>query len=87
MKIFRPVSNQSSPSRRAVHSILVRLPKPPLSPDNLRSMQVDNLTDGARNYPGWNPKSLESVAPGYLAKVKVKSRLDGFRSHAGRAGN
>ena len=67
--------------------ILSLLPNPPLSPDNLRSMQVDNLTDGARNYPGWNPKSLESIAPGYLAKVKVKSRLDGFRSHAGRAGN
>ncbi len=67
--------------------ILSLLPNPPLSPDNLRSMQIDNLTDGARNYPGWNPKSLESVAPGYLAKVKVKSRLDGFRSHAGRAGN
>jgi len=67
--------------------ILSLLPNPPLSPDNLRSMQIDNLTDGARNYPGWNPKSLESIAPGYLARIKVKSRLDGYRSHAGRAGN
>ena len=67
--------------------ILSLLPNPPLSPDNLRSMQVDNLTDGARNYPDWNPKSLESIAPAYLSKVKVKRRLDGFRRHAGRAGS
>lgn len=67
--------------------ILSLLPNPPLSPDNLRSMQVDNLTDGARNYPGWDPKPLESIAPTYLGKVKIKSRLDGFRSHAGRAGS
>ena len=67
--------------------ILSLLPNPPLSPDNLRSMQVDNLTDGARNYPDWNPKPLESIAPSYLSKVKVKRRLDGFRRHAGRAGS
>ena len=67
--------------------ILSLLPNPPLSPDNLRSMQVDNLTDGARNYPDWNPKPLESIAPSYLSKVKVKRRLDGFRRHAGRTGS
>jgi hypothetical protein len=43
------------------------LPKPPLSPDNLRSMEVDSVTDGSHNYPGWQPKALEAVAPTYLS--------------------
>lgn len=83
----RVVINLGSGLAAVQARVLSLLPNPPLSPDNLRSMQVDNLTDGARNYPDWNPKPLESIAPGYLAKVKVKSRLDSFRSHAGRAGN
>lgn len=60
------------------------LPNPPMSPDNLRSMEVDSVTDGTHNYPGWQPQSLESVAPGYLARIKPKMRLDGYRYHAGR---
>ena len=83
----RTVINLGSGLAAVQARVLSLLPNPPLSPDNLRSMQIDNLTDGARNYPGWNPKSLESIAPGYLARIKVKSRLDGYRSHAGRAGN
>ena len=84
----RPANQRGAARLAAVQArVLSLLPNPPLSPDNLRSMQIDNLTDGARNYPDWNPKSLESIAPGYFAKVKVKTRLDGFRRHAGRAGN
>jgi NADH dehydrogenase len=64
--------------------LLWLLPNPPLSPDNLRSMYVDSVTDGGRNYPGWQPKSLESVAPAYLAAIKPKMRLDGYRLRAGR---
>jgi NADH dehydrogenase len=60
------------------------LPNPPLSPDNLRSMAVDSVTDGQHNYPGWQPASLESVAPTYLTAVKPKMRLDGYRYRAGR---
>ncbi len=61
------------------------LPNPPMSPDNLRSMQLDNLTDGRHNYPGWQPKSLEAVAPGYLsALVRPHMRLDKYRCRAGR---
>lgn len=60
------------------------LPNPPMTPDNLRSMQVDSVTDGRCNYPGWRPQSLEGVAPGYLAKVKPKLQLDGYRCRAGR---
>ena len=64
--------------------LLWLLPNPPLSPDNLRSMTVDSVTDGAHNYPGWQPMPLEGVAPGYLAAIKPKLRLYAYRFHAGR---
>jgi NADH dehydrogenase len=64
--------------------ILSLLPNPPMSPDNLRSMQVDSVTDGRHNYPGWQPQSLEAVAPGYLSAVSLRRRLDGYRCRAGR---
>ena len=60
------------------------LPNPPMSPDNLRSMQLDNLTDGHHNYPGWQPQSLEAVAPGYLSALRPNLRLDKYRCRAGR---
>lgn len=60
------------------------LPNPPMSPDNLRSMQLDNLTDGNHNYPGWQPMSLEAVAPGYLSALRPNLRLDKYRCRAGR---
>jgi len=65
--------------------ILGLLPNPPMSTDNLRSMQVDNITDGRRNYPGWKPRPLEAVAPNYLSAIRLKRRLDGYRGHAGRS--
>lgn len=65
--------------------ILWLLPDPPLSPDNLRSMDVDNVASAdGRTYPGWNPTPLEAVAPTYLGKVAPKSKLDDFRFNAGR---
>lgn len=65
--------------------ILWLLPNPPLSPDNLRSMDADNVAsvDGLI-YPGWNPTPLEAVAPTYLGKVSPKAKLDDFRYLAGR---
>ena len=66
-------------------SVLGLLPKPPISPDNLRSMQVDNVSDGAHNYPGWNPQRLEAVAPAYLSAIRLRQRLDGYRCRAGRS--
>jgi uncharacterized protein YbjT (DUF2867 family) len=61
------------------------LPKPPLSPDNLRSMEVDSVTDGAHDYPGWQPKALEAVAPGYLSPAEIPQlRFDRYRFRAGR---
>ena len=66
-------------------SVLGLLPKPPLSPDNLRSLQVDNVSDGAHDTPGWNPQRLEAVAPAYLAAIRLRQRLDGYRCRAGRS--
>jgi NADH dehydrogenase len=64
--------------------LLWLLPNPPMSPDNLRSMDVPSITDGTHNYPGWQPMTLESVAPTYLSTVKPKMRLDTYRFRAGR---
>lgn len=60
-------------------------PKPILSPDNLRSMQVDNVCKpGCHPYPGWQPTALEAIAPTYIAHNTPKGRMDGFRFRAGR---
>ena len=64
--------------------VLSLLPNPPLTPDNLRSMQVDSVSDGRHNYPNWQPHPLEAVAPGYLAPLRLKRRLGGYRCRAGR---
>lgn len=61
------------------------LPGSLLTRDNLASMQVDNVCDGA--FPvrfGVIPATLESVAPDYLAPQAQHSRFDLFRAHGGR---
>jgi len=55
-----------------------------MTPDTLRMMQVDSVTDGRCNYPDWQPRALEAVAPTYLSPVKLSRRLDAYRSRAGR---
>lgn len=65
--------------------LLWLLPKPPMSPDNLRSMEVDSVTNGSLNYPGWQATALEAVAPSYLSpKELMQCRLDRYRFRAGR---
>lgn len=60
-------------------------PKPLMSPDNLRSMQKDNVcAPGCNTYPVWHPTALEAVAPTYIAHNTPKGRLDFFRHRAGR---
>lgn len=60
-------------------------PNPMLSPDNLRSMEVDSVLDaGSKAFPGWKPTALESIAPSYVAGNTPKGRLDSFRFRAGR---
>ena len=59
-------------------------PKPLMSPDNLRSMEVDSVAPDAKMPYGIIPKAVEAVGPTYLLGVAVKRRLDGFRLKAGR---
>ena len=60
-------------------------PQPKMSPDNLRSMQVDSVCEGSCNLPAnWKPTALEAIAPTYVAQNTPKGKLDGFRYRAGR---
>lgn len=60
-------------------------PNPLMSPDNLRSMQVDSVCDGDCRLPaGWQPTAVEAVAPTYIAHRTPKGKLDSFRFRAGR---
>ena len=60
-------------------------PKPLMSPDNLRSMEVDSVADANSRTPAnWKPTALEAVAPTYIALNTPKGKLDSFRFHAGR---
>jgi uncharacterized protein YbjT (DUF2867 family) len=81
----RPVVKLPDALARLQAGVLGLLPNPPLSPDNLLSMQLDNTTDGHRNYPGWNPLRLEAVAPEYLSALSLRLRLDSYRCRAGRS--
>ena len=60
-------------------------PNPLMSPDNLRSMQVDSVAGpDSRTPAGWQPTALEAVAPSYIALNTPKGKLDRFRFRAGR---
>ncbi len=60
-------------------------PNPLMSPDNLRSMQVDSVAGPDGRAPaGWQPTALEAVAPSYIALNTPKGKLDRFRFRAGR---
>jgi uncharacterized protein YbjT (DUF2867 family) len=60
-------------------------PNPLMSPDNLRSMQVDSVAGpGSRQPAGWKPAALEAIAPSYIAHNTPKGKLDSFRYRAGR---
>lgn len=80
----RPIVDLPNGPANLLARIMGLLPNPPMSPDNLRSMEKDNVTDGLRNYPGWQPRSLEAAAPGYLSAVRPKMRYDNYRCRAGR---
>ena len=60
-------------------------PKPMMSPDNLRSLQVDSVcSTDCRVPPAWKPVALETVAPTYIAERVPRRRLDRYRFRAGR---
>ena len=61
------------------------LPSPPMTRDNLASMQVDNVCEAG--FParfGVVPAALEAIAPAYIAPAAQRSRFDAFRAHGGR---
>ena len=61
-------------------------PKPLMSPDNLRSMQVDSVCEGGDCHApaNWQPTPVEAIAPTYIARNTPKGKLDSFRFRAGR---
>lgn len=80
----RPIVELSPGLALLQAKLLALLPNPPMTPDNLRSMQVDNVSDGRHDYPNWQPTRLEAIAPGYLSAHTPKRRLDEMRLRAGR---
>lgn len=83
--VRRPVINLSDPLARLQASVLGLLPNPPISRDNLLSLQVDSVSDGQHNYPAWQPQRLEAVAPAYLGTLAGNRRFDAYRARAGRS--
>ena len=64
---------------------LETLPGKLMTRDNLRSMQVDNVS--AQPFPemfGFRPSPLEAVMPEYLVGSASRARYDRYRHHAGR---
>ena len=83
----RPLLDLPAPLARLQACLLGLLPNPPMSPDNLRSMEVDNICVGEYpelDYPGWKPQALEAVVPTYLSNVRPQMRFNSYRHRAGR---
>ncbi|MEO8409420.1 MAG: complex I NDUFA9 subunit family protein, partial [Propionivibrio sp.] len=80
----RPVIGLPAGLAELQAKLLSLLPNPPMSPDNLRSMQVPNVCDGTHGYPGWQPQPLEAIAPAYLSPLRPRRRLAAYRRQAGR---
>lgn len=67
--------------------VLERLPGAPFTMDNYLSMQVDSVcSDDGFARLGITPRSLESIAPGYLAGSRKERLYSELRSSAGREG-
>jgi uncharacterized protein YbjT (DUF2867 family) len=64
-------------------AILQYVPTQPLTPDNVRSMSVDNVSDAP--FPAFAGKqtALEDVAPGYLGRVAIMDEFALAREKAG----
>lgn len=55
--------------------LLELAPNPMMSRDNVRSMRVDNVTEGPPLPFGLEPKPIEAVVPGYLGPLPTRRRL------------
>ncbi len=81
----RPVIALPEALARIQAGLLELLPNPPLSVDNLDSMDIDSICPTGDPLPfGMNPTPLEAVAPEYLAASTPRFRYYGFRLKAHR---
>jgi uncharacterized protein YbjT (DUF2867 family) len=82
--VCRPIISLPNALARVQASVMSLLPNPPLSHDNLDSLQVDNIdTAGFAPELGWQPTALEAIAPAYLTASK-QGRFNQLRGHAHR---
>jgi uncharacterized protein YbjT (DUF2867 family) len=86
----RPVLPVPMAVGRLQAAVLACLPgEPPMSPDNLDSMKVDNVLSGrlpGLRELGIEPASVELIAPGYLGQQtpSLARQLDAWRMRARR---
>jgi NADH dehydrogenase len=81
----RPIVVLPEALARIQAGLLELLPNPPLSVDNLDSMDVDSVCPGGDPLPfGAKPAALEAVAPEYLGASTPRYRFYGYRLKAHR---
>lgn len=81
----RPVIALPEALARLQAGLLELLPNPPLSVDNLDSMDVDSICPEGDPLPfGMRPTPLEAVAPAYLGGASQRAANDGRRVKAHR---
>jgi uncharacterized protein YbjT (DUF2867 family) len=84
----RPIIGLNKPLSYMQGLILEWLPGKLMTRDNVRSMELDNVTESAiARELGISPKPLEAVMPEYLNNKTPRSAYNAFRSAAGRAIN
>lgn len=80
----RPVLPLPAPLAWLQATVLSWLPGAIMSPDNLRSMQRDNVASGTPLPFGLEPTPLEAVLPGWLGGRTERARLYPLRANARR---
>ncbi len=81
----RPIIALPEALARIQAGLLELLPNPPMSVDNLDSMEVDSVCPGGDLLPfDATPAALEAVAPEYLAANAPRYRYYGYRLKARR---
>ncbi len=81
----RPILALPEALARIQAGLLELLPNPPMSVDNLDSMDVESVCPGGDPLPfGATPAALEAVAPEYLAAGTPRYRYYGYRLKAHR---
>ena len=85
MQLKRVIFGLSPSLSRLQATLLELMPGKPMTRDNLRSMEVDNVCDcDFATQFGFTPASLAAIAPAYLAGNTPRGRYSYFRFRAGR---